>query len=172
MPKLLSVVEGILRDLLGGEPRAAVLVVEPSGDICGWSEVAYQMTGVTAAHAFGHDLGWLFGDDAAARAAMSAGFLLDTSEVSWHLDRHASARHPSLVNWLDDLIPREGLCLSAVSLYELKRGVEGLLRQGQGSRKAARIEMLLREATILGPAGAFCSGGLPSAVRSWRHASF
>jgi hypothetical protein len=28
--------------------------------------------------------------------------------------------------------------------------VEGLLRQGQGSRKAARIEMLLREATILG----------------------
>jgi predicted nucleic acid-binding protein len=81
---------------------------------------------------------------------MSAGFLVDTSVVSWYLDRHARARHPSLVNWLDDLIPREGLCISAVSLYELKRGVEGLLRQGQGSRKAARIEMLLREATILG----------------------
>jgi len=28
--------------------------------------------------------------------------------------------------------------------------VEGLLRQGQGARKAARIENLLREATVLG----------------------
>jgi predicted nucleic acid-binding protein len=81
---------------------------------------------------------------------MSAGFLVDTSVVSWYLDRHARARHPSLVNWLDDLIPREGLCISAVSLYELKRGVERPLRHGRGSRKAARIEMLLREATILG----------------------
>jgi predicted nucleic acid-binding protein len=81
---------------------------------------------------------------------MSVGFLVDTSVVSWYLDRHARTRHPALVGWLDDLISREGLCISAVSLYELKRGVEGLLRQGEGSRKAARIEMLLREATILG----------------------
>jgi hypothetical protein len=32
---------------------------------------------------------------------MSTGFLVDTSVVSWYLDRHARARHPSLVTWLD-----------------------------------------------------------------------
>jgi predicted nucleic acid-binding protein len=81
---------------------------------------------------------------------MSAGYLVDTSVVSWYLEREARTRHPTLVNWLDDLIPREGLCISAVTMYELRRGVEGLLREGQGARKAARIENLLREATIFG----------------------
>ena len=32
---------------------------------------------------------------------MSTGFLVDTSVVSWYLDRHARVRHPSLVTWLD-----------------------------------------------------------------------
>ena len=40
---------------------------------------------------------------------MSAGYLVDTSVVSWYLEREARTRHPSLTNWLDDLIPREGL---------------------------------------------------------------
>ncbi|HJX66972.1 MAG TPA: type II toxin-antitoxin system VapC family toxin [Polyangia bacterium] len=81
---------------------------------------------------------------------MSTGYLVDTSVVSWYLEREARTRHPTLVSWLDDLIPREGLCISAVTLYDLRRGVEGLLREGQGARKAARVENLLRETTILG----------------------
>jgi nitrogen-specific signal transduction histidine kinase len=65
MPRLLSVVEGILRSLLETEPRSAVLVVDPAGNLCGWSEVATEITGVTAEHAPGNVLGWLFGADTA-----------------------------------------------------------------------------------------------------------
>ena len=65
MTRLLSVVEGILRSLLETEPRSAVLVVDPDGDLCGWSEVTTEITGVTAEQAPGNVLGWLFGADTA-----------------------------------------------------------------------------------------------------------
>jgi len=39
---------------------------------------------------------------------MSAGYLVDTSVVSWYLEREARTRHPTLINWLDDLYRAKG----------------------------------------------------------------
>jgi len=77
------------------------------------------------------------------------GYLVDTSVVSWYLEREARTRHPTLINWLDDLLPREGLCISAVTCTSFD-GEWKTLAARQGARKAARIENLLREATVLG----------------------
>jgi predicted nucleic acid-binding protein len=76
--------------------------------------------------------------------------LVDTSVVSWYLRRDARAQYPHLVEWLDAVIAEDGLHISSVSLYELRRGIGELRARGQGARKAARVELLLREATVVG----------------------
>jgi predicted nucleic acid-binding protein len=70
--------------------------------------------------------------------------------VSWYLDRDARTRYPGLVQWLEHEIRRDGLHISSVTIYELKRGVAELLLRGEGTRKAARIERIVREAAVHG----------------------
>jgi predicted nucleic acid-binding protein len=81
---------------------------------------------------------------------MTPSVLVDTSVVSWYLRRDARTEHPRLVEWLDGVIGKDGLHISAVTLYELRRGIGELRSRGQGTRKAARVESLVRQATILG----------------------
>jgi toxin FitB len=81
---------------------------------------------------------------------MTPPVLVDTNVVSWYLRRDARARHPSLVKWIEEEFARDGLHISSVTIYELRRGLAELQLQGQGARKAARIEWLLRQATVHG----------------------
>ena len=81
---------------------------------------------------------------------MNPPVLVDTSVVSWYISRNARTDYPRLVEWLDDVITSDGLNISAVTLYELRRGIGELRARGQGTRKAARVEQILRQATILG----------------------
>lgn len=81
---------------------------------------------------------------------MNPPVVVDTSVVSWYLRRDARTAYPRLVEWLDDVIAKDGLHISAVTLYELRRGVGELRARGQGARKAARVEQILRRATVLG----------------------
>jgi predicted nucleic acid-binding protein len=81
---------------------------------------------------------------------MTPPLLVDTSVISWYLSRDAQSRHRELVEWFDEELARAGLHISAVTMYELRRGVAELLNRGQGTRKAARVEMILRQATVYG----------------------
>ncbi len=81
---------------------------------------------------------------------MNPPVLVDTSVISWYLRRDARTQHPILVDWIDRAFARDGLHISAVTIYELRRGIAELMNRGQGTRKAARIEMLLRQATVHG----------------------
>ena len=81
---------------------------------------------------------------------MSPPVLVDTSVVSWYLRRDARTEYPRLVEWLDDVIAKDGLHISSLTLYEIRRGIGELRASGQGARKAARVELILRQATILG----------------------
>lgn len=89
---------------------------------------------------------------------MTPAVLVDTSVLSWYLHRDARSRYPDLVAWLDSVIVRDGLHISAVTLFEIRRGIGELRARGQGAKKAARVEMLLRQATILGLDGSDFQG--------------
>jgi len=75
--------------------------------------------------------------------------LVDTCVVSAWLGRDAKRRTPKLVRFVDDLVEGDGLCMSAVSAWELRRWMQLLERSGQGKHKRVRMEKLLRSCEIL-----------------------
>jgi predicted nucleic acid-binding protein len=76
--------------------------------------------------------------------------LLDTCLVSHYLSPNARIRYPALVGRVESVISAQGVCLSTVTLYELRRGILELLGRGEGQRKERRLKLFLREATLLG----------------------
>ena len=76
--------------------------------------------------------------------------LLDTNVVSALIDPRARSRAPALVDAAEEIVKSEGLTIAATTVYELRRGLRKLLASGQGRRKAARLEKLLRSAYVLG----------------------
>jgi predicted nucleic acid-binding protein len=76
--------------------------------------------------------------------------LLDTGVLSIWLNTRERQEAPRLVAFVDDLIRSEGLSISYVSVYELRRGIEELQRKQQGQRKRVRLEKVLNTSDILG----------------------
>jgi len=76
--------------------------------------------------------------------------LLDTNVVSTYLKPDAKKRFPELVSRVDQIVAEEGLTISAVTLYELRRGLLDLELRGQGRSARVRTEKLLRIAYPLG----------------------
>ena len=100
---------------------------------------------------------------------MTPPVLVDTSVVSWYLHRDARTRHPVLVEWIEKEFRRDGLHISSVTIYELRRGLAELQLRGQGTRKTARVEWLLRQAIVHG-LDAFDNLGWKLAADLWAKA--
>jgi hypothetical protein len=58
--------------------------------------------------------------------------LVDSNVVSRFLHRDAEKRYPKLSELVWELILVDGLAISFVTQFELRRGVEDLVRRGQG----------------------------------------
>lgn len=69
--------------------------------------------------------------------------------VSQYLAPDAPTKYPGLVKRVRDLVTSQGVCLSVVTVYELRRGVRLLVARGEGRRKERRLNMFLQEATAL-----------------------
>jgi predicted nucleic acid-binding protein len=96
-------------------------------------------------------------------------WLVDTNILSHYIRREAPQEYPKLVTWLDGVIRGQGLTISAVTLYELRRGIKAAQLDGKSRRKAVRLEMLLRSADVLGlDTGQFAGWNI--AADLWAHA--
>jgi predicted nucleic acid-binding protein len=78
------------------------------------------------------------------------GWLVDTNVLSVFISPNAPDRYPRLVSWVTDLFRAGGVAISAVTLYELRRGIKAQLMQQKAKTKAARLEMLLQSVSVLG----------------------
>lgn len=74
-------------------------------------------------------------------------FLFDTNAVQSLIDPR---RPPALVAEVEERVRESGLVISAVTAFELRRGVRVLRLKGEGRRKEANIERLIRSADVLG----------------------
>jgi predicted nucleic acid-binding protein len=81
---------------------------------------------------------------------MSAPFLFDTCVVQQYLDVQAQQRSPDFQSRVDDALAASGgLYISAVTAFEIRRGLAVLERKGEGRRKIRMAELFLRNAMIL-----------------------
>lgn len=78
------------------------------------------------------------------------GWLVDTNVLSLYIRPNAPKEYPGLVSWLSERIRAGDLAISAVTLFELRRGIISELLRGKSRRKAARLELLLRSMFVLG----------------------
>jgi predicted nucleic acid-binding protein len=90
--------------------------------------------------------------------------LVDTNIVSTFLRRDAATRTPRLFEFVSFLLAGEGLSISYVTQFELRRGVESLVRRGEGRRKLVTLEKFLERVEIL---GLDTGGGWNLAARLW-----
>jgi predicted nucleic acid-binding protein len=92
--------------------------------------------------------------------------LIDTNILSTYLKRDANTRCPRLFTTVTALLEEEGLSISFITRHELRRGVEELMRRGEGRRKLVELEKFLYRAEVLGLDSA--SGeGWDLAARLW-----
>ena len=89
-------------------------------------------------------------------------WLVDTNVLSNYIRREAPQEFPKLVTWVNEVLRTQaGLAISAVTLYELRRGIKAELLGGRAKKKAVRLELLLRSVEILGlDAGNFAGWGI------------
>ena len=73
--------------------------------------------------------------------------LLDTNIVSAFLK---PAAPPTLLEFVSDQLVAEGLAISFITQFELRRGVEELVRRGQGRRKLVAYEKFIESVQVLG----------------------
>lgn len=80
--------------------------------------------------------------------------LLDTNVASDFIRRDALTRTPALHAFVQDTLTREGLAVSMVTRYEMRRGYEKLAgqvgREREGRRKLAVVEKFLGSVDVLG----------------------
>jgi predicted nucleic acid-binding protein len=81
---------------------------------------------------------------------MNTPFLLDTCVLQRYLDAQALQKWPEIQARVDDAVVESGgLYISAVTAFEIRRGLEVLARKDKGRSKIRRAELLLRNAVIL-----------------------
>ena len=92
--------------------------------------------------------------------------LLDTNIVSAFLRRDAQKQAPRLFEFIATVLSAEGLAISYVTQFELRRGIEELIGRGEGRRKLVAFEKFMERVQVLGLDGA--SGeGWNLAARLW-----
>jgi predicted nucleic acid-binding protein len=92
--------------------------------------------------------------------------VLDTDIVSAYLKRDSATRLPALHHFVTQIVQSEGLAISFVTQFELRRGFEELRLRGRGRRLLVAFEKLLDRAEVLGLDGG--SGeGWNVAARLW-----
>lgn len=74
--------------------------------------------------------------------------LFDTNILSVMLRKTVKEDYPALHDVVDGTFAEHGVCISSVSLYELRRGLIKLELQGEGLTKRARGRKMLRHATV------------------------
>src|SRR4051794_525774 len=81
--------------------------------------------------------------------------LLDTNVVSIFLSADAPHRYPKLYGTVERLRQTGGIAISFVTLFELRRGFEKLMRQGdnrrrEGRKKLIALEKFIEQVDVLG----------------------
>lgn len=84
--------------------------------------------------------------------------LLDTNLVSVFLHSDAPARYPGVQAFVNELLAGDGFAISYVTQFELRRGVEDLVRRGAGRRKLVTLEKFPERVEVLGLDGGGGSG--------------
>jgi predicted nucleic acid-binding protein len=79
--------------------------------------------------------------------------LFDTNMLSCYLEPRARARNPTAAQLVEDSLNADGLYISSVTKYEMRRGVRKLRLAGEGIRKEAAVERLLDAAYLVSPDG-------------------
>lgn len=81
---------------------------------------------------------------------MSVAYLFDTCAVQRYLDARAQQGAPGIRARVEEAMAASGgLYISAVTAFEIRRGLEVLAREGKGRRKRRLAELFLRDAVIL-----------------------
>ncbi|MCA9612466.1 MAG: PIN domain-containing protein [Myxococcales bacterium] len=80
-----------------------------------------------------------------------SGWLLDTNLATLLFDAKKMLRAPEATRRAREVVTVHGrLPISAVTLFELRRGVRALVLRGKGARKAAELESWILRAEVLG----------------------
>jgi len=86
--------------------------------------------------------------------------LLDTNIVSLFLGSDAQKRTPKLFQFVAAQLSAEGLAISHLTQFELRRGIEELVRRGQGRRKLVSFEKFMERVEVLGLMEAAARAGI------------
>ena len=92
--------------------------------------------------------------------------LLDTNIVSAFLRRDAHKNTPKLLGFVTNLLSGQGLAISYVTQFELRRGMEELVHRGEGRRKLVAFEKFMERVQVLG-LDAVSGEGWNLAARLW-----
>src|SRR6266540_3515043 len=76
--------------------------------------------------------------------------LVDTNIVSAFLRQDAQKRTPKLFLFVSVQLSADGLAISYVTQFELRRGIEELVRRGEGRRKLVAFEKFIERVQVLG----------------------
>lgn len=92
--------------------------------------------------------------------------LLDTNIVSAFIRPEAQRRTPKVFEFVAKQLATEGLAIAFVTQFELRRGIEVLVRRGEGRRKLVNFEKFVERVQVLGLDGAM-GEGWNFAARLW-----
>jgi predicted nucleic acid-binding protein len=92
--------------------------------------------------------------------------LLDTNIVSAFIRRDAQKRTPKVYDFVATQLAAQGLAIAFVTQFELRRGIEELVRRGQGRRKLVNFEKFMERVQVLGLDAAL-GEGWNLAARLW-----
>ena len=84
--------------------------------------------------------------------------LLDTNVVSAFLRGDARKKTPKLFEFVADQLTADGLTVSFVTQFELRRGIEELVRRNEGRRKLVAFEKFIERVQTLGLDGSSGEG--------------
>jgi predicted nucleic acid-binding protein len=76
--------------------------------------------------------------------------LLDTNIVSAFIRRDAQTRTPKVYELVATQLTAQGLAVAFVTQFELRRGIEELVRRGGGRRVLVNFEKLMERVQVLG----------------------
>ena len=76
--------------------------------------------------------------------------LVDTNLISRYLRPEAETKYRGEHEFVDGLIESGSLAISFVTQFELRRGVEDLVLEGQGRRRLVDLEKFLDRVEVLG----------------------
>ncbi len=92
--------------------------------------------------------------------------VLDSDVLSAYLKADCATRTPELHRFVTNLVRTEGVAISYVTLYELRRWLAELQLRGEGRRKRVMFEKLIEDADVIGLDGS-TGEGWNIAARIW-----